>query len=104
MEKMEESAKNVEEEVERVVKQAREFQESGASLISKISVEEQSIRHKANSLESSIRRLRSLIHSLLSQKLLDPNLADKANSPTLACMFTFSFFFFFVYLIFSFIV
>ncbi|XVF51139.1 hypothetical protein PTKIN_Ptkin04bG0160600 [Pterospermum kingtungense] len=77
MEKVEESANNVEEEVERVVKQARELQESGASLISKISNEEQSLRHKANSLESSIRRLRSLIHSLLSQKLLDHNLADK---------------------------
>ncbi|MBA0744443.1 hypothetical protein Gogos_007066, partial [Gossypium gossypioides] len=38
---------------------------------------EQSLRLRANSLESSIRRLRSLITSLLSQKLLDPKLADK---------------------------
>ncbi|XVF12802.1 hypothetical protein REPUB_Repub08aG0151300 [Reevesia pubescens] len=77
METMEESANKVEEEVGRVVEQARELQESGASLLSRISNEEQSLRQKANSLESSIRRLRSLIISLLSQKLLDLKLADK---------------------------
>lgn len=88
---MDESAKKLEEEVGRVVEQARELQESGASLISRISNEEQSLRQKANSLESSIRRLRSLINSLLSQKLLDPKLADKAN-PYLACsLFIFNF-------------
>ncbi|XWS50229.1 hypothetical protein CRYUN_Cryun12cG0070600 [Craigia yunnanensis] len=77
METVEESANKVEEEVGRVVEQARDLQESGASLISRLSNEEQSLRQKANSLESSIRRLRSLINSLLSQKLLDPRLADK---------------------------
>ncbi|XVF10237.1 hypothetical protein REPUB_Repub07fG0165600 [Reevesia pubescens] len=77
METVEESANKIEEEVGRVVEQARELQESGASLISRISNEEQSLRIKANSLESSIRRLRSLIISLLSHKLLDPKLADK---------------------------
>ncbi|XVE58221.1 hypothetical protein DITRI_Ditri04bG0152600 [Diplodiscus trichospermus] len=77
MERVEESANKAEEEVGRVVEQARELQESGASLISRISSEEQSLRQKANSLESSIRRLRSSINSLLSQKLLDPKLADK---------------------------
>ncbi|XWS48690.1 hypothetical protein CRYUN_Cryun13aG0097900 [Craigia yunnanensis] len=77
MERVEESANKVEEEVGRVVEQARELQESGASLISRISNEEQSLRQKANSLDSSIRHLRSFINSLLSQKLLDPKLADK---------------------------
>ncbi|MBA0564009.1 hypothetical protein Golob_008968 [Gossypium lobatum] len=77
MEKVEESASNVEEEVGEVLEQARELQESGASLLWKLSNEEQSLRQRANSLESSIRRLRSLITSLLSQKLLDPKLADK---------------------------
>ena len=91
MERGEESLNKVEEEVGRLVEQARELQESGASLISRISNEEQSLRQKANSLDSSIRRLRSFINSLLSQKLLDPKLADKAKS--LPCMFPFSFFF-----------
>ncbi|XVF53246.1 hypothetical protein PTKIN_Ptkin05aG0084300 [Pterospermum kingtungense] len=77
MERVGESASEVEEEVGRVVEQARELQESGSSLISRITNEEQSLRQKANSIESSIRRLRSLINSLLSQKLLDPKLADK---------------------------
>ncbi|EOY23771.1 hypothetical protein QUC31_008432 [Theobroma cacao] len=83
MEAVDESAKKLEEEVGRVVEQARELQESGASLISRISNEEQSLRQKANSLESSIRRLRSLINSLLSQKLLDPKLADKLEEDLL---------------------
>ncbi|XP_022722453.1 transmembrane protein 120 homolog [Durio zibethinus] len=73
MERVEESANKVEEEVGKVVEQARELHESGTSLISRISNEEQSLRQKANSLESSIRRLRSL----LSQKLLDPKLSEK---------------------------
>ncbi|MBA0862122.1 hypothetical protein Goshw_004745, partial [Gossypium schwendimanii] len=77
MEKVEESASTVEEEVGEVLEQERELQESGASLLWKLSNEEQSLRQRANSLESSIRRLRSLITSLLSQKLLDPKLADK---------------------------
>ncbi|XP_022762590.1 transmembrane protein 120 homolog [Durio zibethinus] len=76
MERVEESADKIE-EVGRVVEQARELQESGASLISKISNDEQFLRQKANSLESSIRRLRSLINSLHSQKLLDSRLANK---------------------------
>ncbi|XVE64538.1 hypothetical protein DITRI_Ditri07aG0108500 [Diplodiscus trichospermus] len=77
MERVDESANKVEEEVGRVVEEARELQESAASLISRISNEEQSLRQKANSIDSSIRRLHSLINSLLSQKLLDPCLADK---------------------------
>ncbi|XP_022738308.1 transmembrane protein 120 homolog [Durio zibethinus] len=83
MERVDESANEVEEQVGRVVEQARELQELGASLISRISNEEQSLRQKANSLESSIRRLRSLINSLLSQKLLDPKLADKLDEDLL---------------------
>ena len=85
---MEESANKVEEEVARVLEHARELQDSGASLVSRISNEEQSLRQKANSLDSSIRRLRSLINSLLSQKLLEPRLADKASTH-LACFLFF---------------
>ncbi|GMJ06319.1 hypothetical protein like AT4G10430 [Hibiscus trionum] len=68
---------NVEEEVGKVVEQARELQEAGASLLWKLSGEERSLRQKANSLDSSVRRIGSVINSLLSQKLLDPKLADK---------------------------
>ncbi|TYG42789.1 hypothetical protein ES288_D12G285500v1 [Gossypium darwinii] len=60
MEKVEESASNVEEEVGEVLEQARELQESGASLLWKLPNEEQSLRQRANSLESSIRRLQDL--------------------------------------------
>lgn len=75
---LEESAKSVEEEVRRVVEQAKELQESASSFISKFTSDEQSLRHRAASLDSSIRRLRSLLCSLISQKLLDSKLADKA--------------------------
>nr|KJB39525.1 hypothetical protein B456_007G018100 [Gossypium raimondii] len=71
------SAGKLEEEVGRVMDQARELHESGASLLWKISNEEQSLRQKAISLESSIRRVRSSINSLISKKLLDPEFARK---------------------------
>lgn len=82
---MEDSANKVEEEVRRLVEQAKELQESAASLISRSSSEEQSLRQRALSLDSSIRRLRSSIHSLLANKLLDPKLADRV------CFFFLSF-------------
>ncbi|KAA3475923.1 transmembrane protein 120-like protein [Gossypium australe] len=80
------SADKFEEEVVRVLEQARELHESGASLLWKISNEEQSLRQKAISLESSIRRVRSSINSLVSKKLLDPKFASKAKLLNL-CMF-----------------
>ncbi|KAE8662718.1 S-adenosyl-L-methionine-dependent methyltransferases superfamily protein [Hibiscus syriacus] len=46
----------LQEEVGRLMKQARELQESGSSLLWKISNEEQSLRQNAISIESSIRR------------------------------------------------
>ncbi|KAH8494690.1 hypothetical protein H0E87_021185 [Populus deltoides] len=52
----------VEEEVARVVEQAKELQETAASLIAKSSHDEQSLRQKALSLESSVRRCRSLLN------------------------------------------
>ncbi|XP_039045966.1 transmembrane protein 120 homolog [Hibiscus syriacus] len=67
----------LQEEVGRLMKQARELQESGSSLLWKISNEEQSLRQNAISIESSIRRVRSLISSLVSQKFMDRNLARK---------------------------
>jgi hypothetical protein len=70
-----ESAKKIEEEVGRVVEQAKELQDSTASFISKTSSDDQSLRQRALSIDSSIRRLRSLVSH---NQLLDPKLADKA--------------------------
>ncbi|KAK4742403.1 hypothetical protein SAY87_000404 [Trapa incisa] len=69
----------VEEEVKMVVEQAKELQDLAAAFIAKTSGEEQSIRQRAATLDSNIRRLQSLIHSLLEHKLLDQTLADKLN-------------------------
>ena len=75
-----ESSSKVEEEIGRVAEEARLLQESAASHISKSFNDEQSLRHRANSLDSSIRRCRSLLRSLLSRRQIDNKLADKANS------------------------
>ncbi|KAK7839847.1 transmembrane protein 120 like protein [Quercus suber] len=71
-----ESAKKVEEEVGRVVEQAKELQDSASSFISKASFDNQSLRNRVVSLDSSIRRLRSLLSH--NHHLLDPKLVDKA--------------------------
>ncbi|CAL1386646.1 unnamed protein product [Linum trigynum] len=73
----EESASQVEEEVGRVVEEARQLQESAASHIARSFSEEQSLRQRANSIDSSVRRCRSLLHSCLSRRLIDAKLADK---------------------------
>ncbi|GMI89598.1 hypothetical protein like AT1G33230 [Hibiscus trionum] len=59
------------------MEQAKELQEFGTSLLWKVSNEEQSLRQNAISFESSIRRVRSIISSLVAQKLLDCCLASK---------------------------
>ncbi|XP_055961451.1 uncharacterized protein LOC126678149 isoform X2 [Mercurialis annua] len=68
------SLSTVEEEVGRVVEQAKQLQESAASLIASSSNEEQSLRQRALLLDSSIRRCRSL---LLHSTNLDTNLSHK---------------------------
>lgn len=76
---LEQSAGNIEEQVSGVVEQARELQEAASSHISRTSIEEQSLRQRALCLDSDIRRLRSLIDSLLRSKILDPKSADKVT-------------------------
>ena len=71
-----ESAKKLEEEVGRVVEQAKELQDSASSFISKAATDDQSLRSRVVSLDSSIRRLRSLLSH--NHHLLDPKLVDKA--------------------------
>ncbi|GAB4834824.1 hypothetical protein Ancab_033092 [Ancistrocladus abbreviatus] len=73
----EQSEVRVEEEVGRVVEQAKELQEAASSFISKSSKEEQLLRQRALSLDASIVKLRSSIDSLLCDKRLDPKLAEK---------------------------
>ncbi|CDP04959.1 unnamed protein product [Coffea canephora] len=63
------------EQVSRVVEQAKELQDLSASLISRTSREEDSLRQRANSLNSSIHSLRSSIRK--SNLLLDSTLAEK---------------------------
>lgn len=80
---MEESeTRRMEEEVRKAVEQAKELQDSAASFIARASGDEQSLRQRAAALDSTIRRLRSSIDSLLAHKLLDPKHADKASGPT----------------------
>ncbi|GMH09152.1 hypothetical protein Nepgr_010992 [Nepenthes gracilis] len=67
----------VEEDVGRVVEQVKELQEASSSLISRVAKDEQFLRQRALSLESSILKLRSSIDSLLCNNRLDPKLADK---------------------------
>ncbi|XP_010538873.1 PREDICTED: transmembrane protein 120 homolog [Tarenaya hassleriana] len=67
----------VEDEVKWVVEHVKELQDSASSFISSSSQEEQSLRKRSSALDGSIRRLRSTILSLLSDKRLDPKLAEK---------------------------
>lgn len=75
-------ATRVEEEVSSVLEQAKELQDLAASFISKSSKEEHSIRQRALALDSSIRKLRSSIDSLVADKLVDSKLAEKVLPST----------------------
>lgn len=79
---MEASARNAEEEVGKVLKQVKELDDSAAAFISKTTVEEQSLRQTSIVTQSFINRVRSLIDSLMYNKLLDSKLAEKVG----ACM------------------
>ncbi|KAF3434154.1 hypothetical protein FNV43_RR25257 [Rhamnella rubrinervis] len=74
------TVENIEDEVARVVEQTKDLQSAALDLLNRDETAEQSLRQRAQSLDASIRRLRSLIYSLLSSKLLDPKLADKARA------------------------
>ncbi|KAL8150329.1 hypothetical protein V2J09_020137 [Rumex salicifolius] len=70
-------ARKVEEEVANVIEQAKELQDLAASLISKASKDDQSLRQRAIGLDSAIPKFRSSIDSLVFDKVLDPKLAEK---------------------------
>lgn len=67
------SGEAVMEEVSRLVEQARELQDSAASLISRTSRDEDSLRQRANSLNSNIQR----IHSSIRKSNLDSKHVEK---------------------------
>ncbi|KAK9122451.1 hypothetical protein Syun_020068 [Stephania yunnanensis] len=60
----ESSSEKLEEEVARLVELAKELEDSASSFVAKTSSEEQSLRQRALSIDSSIKKLRSSIHSL----------------------------------------
>ncbi|CAM8986691.1 hypothetical protein QQ045_007447 [Rhodiola kirilowii] len=74
---LEASARNAEEEVGNVLEQVKELQDAAAVFISKTTNEEQTLRQRALAIQSSISRVRSLIDSLVYNKLLDSKLAEK---------------------------
>ncbi|CAK9187745.1 unnamed protein product [Ilex paraguariensis] len=69
----ENSERAMAEEVSRAVELAKELQDSAASIISRNSNEEDSLRQRAQSLDSNIQRLRSSI----KKANFDPNQAEK---------------------------
>ncbi|XP_047338196.1 transmembrane protein 120 homolog isoform X2 [Impatiens glandulifera] len=69
--------RTVAEEVTHLVDSAKELQESAASLISRNTREEESLRHRALSLDSTIRTLRSSIKSLVVKGTISSKEADK---------------------------
>ncbi|GMN49488.1 hypothetical protein TIFTF001_018663 [Ficus carica] len=63
----------IEEEIGKALEQAKELQDAAASFINGSASEEQSLRDRAQSLDSLLRRLKS---SLRSRNLLDPKLEE----------------------------
>ncbi|CAN6585702.1 hypothetical protein ACFX13_015354 [Malus domestica] len=71
------SDEEIQAQVAKAVEEVKELQDKAASFVSRAATDEQSLRQRAQSLDSSIRRLRSQLYSLLSSKALDPKLAEK---------------------------
>ncbi|KAJ1385832.1 Tyrosine-protein kinase, active site [Sesbania bispinosa] len=79
---MEESTatiEKIEESVASVLDEAKDLQDSVAAHLSKTSSDEQPLRQRALRLDSKILSLRSSLDSLLSNKLINPTLADKLD-------------------------
>lgn len=77
--------KNVVEEVSRISALAKELQESSASLISRSSSEEASLRQRALTLDSNIKNLRVSIASSVKRGNLVPKDAEKVTNIILTC-------------------
>ncbi|XP_062074765.1 uncharacterized protein LOC133778761 [Humulus lupulus] len=66
--------KSIEEQIGKAVEEAKDLHDAAVSFVSKTSTDEQSLRHRAQSLDSSFRRLRSSLSSVTHS---DPKLAEK---------------------------
>ncbi|KAL4585675.1 hypothetical protein LXL04_010299 [Taraxacum kok-saghyz] len=71
------SERNVAEEVSRLVEQSKELQESASTLISRNSQEESSLRQRAVTLDSDIKKLRTFIGSSVKKGNLDSKHEEK---------------------------
>ena len=71
------SERNTAEEVSRILEQSKELQESAATLISRNSQEEASLRQRALALNSNIKRVHSFIANSVKKGSLDPKDAEK---------------------------
>lgn len=71
--------KNVAEEVSRIAELSKELQESAASLISRSSHEEASLRQRALLLDSNIKNLRASVGASLKKGNLGSKEAEKVR-------------------------
>ncbi|MED6130864.1 hypothetical protein PIB30_004728 [Stylosanthes scabra] len=73
------SADKIEEDVAAALEEAKELSDAVSVHISRNQTDEQPLRQRAVALDSKIRSLRSSLYSLLHNKHLNPNLADKLD-------------------------
>lgn len=78
----EKSENTVAEEVSRAVESAKELQDSASALISRNVREEDALRQRVVSLDSTIRQIRSSVSSLVGHGKLDPKEAEKVTTET----------------------
>ncbi|XP_071732154.1 uncharacterized protein [Rutidosis leptorrhynchoides] len=69
--------RNMADEVSRIVEQTKELQDAAASLISRTSIEEASLKQRAIALRSNIKTLRSYVVSSVKKGTLDSKNAEK---------------------------
>lgn len=86
--------KNVVEEVSRISELAKELQESSASLISRSSSEEASLRQRALTLDSNIKNLRVSIASSVKRGILGPKDAENVTIYIIMYLFIYMFVYF----------
>ncbi|XP_058206341.1 uncharacterized protein LOC131319916 [Rhododendron vialii] len=86
----EKSENTVAEEVSRAVESAKELQDSASALISRNAREEDALRQRVVSLDSTIRQIRSSVSSLVGHGKLDPKEAEKLEEELYRASYTLS--------------
>ncbi|GJR59109.1 transmembrane protein 120 [Tanacetum coccineum] len=77
-------------EVNRIIEESKELQESASNLISKNSIEEASLRQRALALDSNIKIIKSFIGSEVKKGALDSKHADKLGEDLSRASYTLS--------------